>query len=75
MSLRSMERYSMLHLNSEDFVYGSKDQPTFLFEHEIENFDYLRLIRAYVPFTYYVFSSGYTSCTVQGIHIATPPEN
>lgn len=68
-------RYAMLHLNSADFVYGDINRPTFIFEHEIDNFDSLRVTRAMIPFTYYVFSSGYTSMTIQGTAVSWPEGN
>ena len=68
-------RYAMLHLSSGDFQYGDKNKPTFIFEHEIDNFDSLRVTRAIIPATYYVFGAGYTSCTIQGTVVSWPQGN
>ena len=68
-------RYAMLHIHSGDFVYGNRNQPTFIFEHEMDNFDTLRVTRAVIPFTFYAFSLGYTDMTIQGTAVSWPQGN
>lgn len=68
--------YRQLYLNSADFYTGSTNNPTFSFNHELSDFDYIKLEEVIVPFTYYVFSSpSNVSCTINGVNVVWPAGN
>lgn len=66
----SLYDYQQLTLSSDDFNYGNRNQPIFTFAHVIDELDYLQVSRVIVPTTYYVFSTGYTSCTINGTAVS-----
>lgn len=67
--------YKEIILNSEDFTYGSKNAPIFHFEQVIDDSDFFQVHRVTVPFSYYVFDSGRTSMTVNGVPYTWPQGN
>jgi hypothetical protein len=71
----SKTRYQVCALNSEDFHLQNKNNPIFTFDHEFQDFDTLKLHRAVIPFTFYVFTQAYTSCTIQGVAVTWPVGN
>lgn len=66
----SQYQFKQLTVSSDDFTSGSKNQPVFVFNHSIDDLDYLQVTSAIIPFTYYVFSEGYTSMTVNGVAVS-----
>lgn len=68
--------YSEVSFSSGDFVDGNKNRPVFTFNQAIDTYpDFFKIKLVQFPFTYYVFSAGYTSCTINGTSVSWPQGN
>lgn len=71
----STEFYKEITLDSANFRYGSKNKPAFFFNTFMDDMDYINVAKVIVPTTYYVFTSEYTSCTINGTAVSWPVGN
>ena len=69
------EFYKEVNLDSGSFRYGSVNKPTFYFNTFMDDMDYLNVGKVIVPTTYYVFTSAYTSCTINNVAVSWPQGN
>ncbi len=68
--------YSQISFNSSDFVDGSLNRPVFSFSRAIDLYpDFFRVKWCQFPTSYYVFTSAYTSCTINGTAVTWPQGN
>lgn len=68
--------YSEVCFSSSDFSDGNKNRPVFTFNQALDTYpDFFRLKMVQFPFTYYVFSTGYTSVTINGTSVTWPQGN
>lgn len=68
--------YTDVVFSSADFSSGTQNAPIFSFQQAIDlNNDFFALRWVQFPTSYYVFSSGYTSCTINGTAVTWPQGN
>lgn len=68
--------YREFTFHSDDYTFGSIDQPEFVFPQAIDDLSSVNIHTVILPTTYYVFSSDfYTSCTINGQAITWPQGN
>lgn len=71
-----VDRYKYIAFSSGDSSDGNKNKPVFKFQHPIDNLsDYIAIRFVQFPFTYYVFSTNYTSCTINSTNVTWPRGN